>query len=334
LILLAAIWSIGAKRLSRDLTTALLALIVATDLWSVLRLYWTFMEPASVTFASNAVIDFMKKEKQPFRVFTNQTAPSDVRRDVDLAYSGLMAHGIANVRGYHGNELASYDLLIDEENGYRQVGNPNFWRLANMKYIMTNSPDSMGIPGMKLAAGPARDAAGNTLYLHQLPIETSYAWVTPVIVKGATDATLNTVLDPRFDIRSAAIFDSSSKTAGQNQLTALPQPLSVKATVESYHPGYAKITLDGAPPAGSALVVSENWYPGWKATVDGKPAEVARTDVTFMGIPLNAGSRTIELRFENQTYETGKKITWLAVAISLLLALGGLAVDRRKSASV
>jgi hypothetical protein len=329
LILLASLWAVTARRLSRDLATTLLALIVATDLWSVLRQYWTFMEPASKTYASNAVIDFMKKESQPFRVFTNQTAPSDVRRDADLTYSGLMAHGVAQVLGYHGNELASYNLLVGESEGYKQIGNPNFWRLANMKYIMTNSPDSMGIPGMRLVAGPARDAAGNQLYLQQLPIETSYAWVAPVIVKGGVESTLNTVLDPRFDVRTAAIFDSSAATPGETQLKALPQPLPIKAHVDTYHPGYARITLDGAPPAGSALVVSENWYPGWRATVDGRPAEVARTDVTFMGIPLAAGSKTIELTFVNPTYETGKKLTWFAVFVALLLVAAGVVVDRR-----
>ena len=52
---------------------------------------------------------------------------------------------------------------------------------------------------------PARDAAGSQLYLHAVPFETSYAWVTPVVAKADESSVLATVLDPRFDVRTAAV---------------------------------------------------------------------------------------------------------------------------------
>lgn len=245
-----------------------------------------------------------------------------------LNYDGLMVHGISSVLGYHGNELGAYDRLAGKDEGFRQVANPNFWRLLNMRYVLTNSPENIGIPELKLVAGPARDAAGSELYLHEIPMETSYAWVAPVIVKGDEAAVLGTVLDPRFDVRRAAIFDTSAAVQ-EESITALPEPLTIKASVKRYEPGRVSIELDTPAPKGSALMVSENWYPGWTATVDGKAATIGKAAVSLIGVALPAGARAIDLRFTNPAYETGKGVTFVAVALALLLFAMGLWADRR-----
>jgi hypothetical protein len=114
-------------------------------------------------------------------------------------------------------------------------------------------------------------------------------------------------------------------------LTALPAPLAITATTTEYRPGRFAVKLSAPAPAGSALVASENYYPGWTAKVDGKPADVFRTDYVLMGVPLPAGATTVEFTFDNATYPTGRTITYTAVLLSLLLVAAGWAVDRRAS---
>lgn len=329
-ILLAAltVFVVATKRVSRDLGGIILLLVVALDCWSVTRRYWMFSEPAKVLFGSNPVVDYLQRQPGPFRVLSFQTAPSEGVHDPLLNYDGLMVHGISSVLGYHGNELGAYDRLAGKDEGFRQVANPNFWRLLNMRYVLTNSPENIGIPELKLVAGPARDAAGSELYLHEIPMETSYAWVVPVIVKGDEAAVLGTVLDPRFDVRRAAIFDTSAAVQ-EESITALPEPLTIKASVKRYEPGRVSIELDTPAPKGSALMVSENWYPGWTATVDGKAATIGKAAVSLIGVALPAGARAIDLRFTNPAYETGKGVTFVAVALALLLFAMGLWADRR-----
>jgi uncharacterized membrane protein YfhO len=77
-------------------------------------------------------------------------------------------------------------------------------------------------------------------------------------------------------------------------------------------------------------VVSENYYPGWTATVDGKPAGIGRVDYSFIGVDLPAGARSVALAFTSRAYETGKVITWLAIGIGLLLTAAGAWTDRRR----
>ena len=78
-------------------------------------------------------------------------------------------------------------------------------------------------------------------------------------------------------------------------------------------------------------MASENYYPGWTATVDGKRAEVYRADYVLMGVPLQAGAKSVKFTFANTTYPKGRSITLAAIALSVLLAGAGLVADRRRA---
>jgi len=93
-----------------------------------------------------------------------------------------------------------------------------------------------------------------------------------------------------------------------------------------------QIDLSAPAPKGSSLIVSENYYPGWIATADGKPARLGRADYSMIGVELPEGVRTIDLRFTSPAYERGKTITWLAIAIGFLMLGAGVWRDRRSLA--
>jgi uncharacterized membrane protein YfhO len=83
-------------------------------------------------------------------------------------------------------------------------------------------------------------------------------------------------------------------------------------------------------PQGSALVVSENYYPGWKASADGKDALVVRTDYSLMGVVLPAGATRVELTFTGPAYEKGKTLTLIALALAFIWIAAGMVLDRRR----
>jgi hypothetical protein len=302
-----------------------LAALVAVDLWSVERLYWRFSEPAAKLFASDSIIDYLNKQEQPGRVLALELpVPS---RDAILNGDGLMPHRIRSVLGYHGNQLQRYDEITARNEGYRQVGNPQLWRLLNIRYFLTTVQPSP-LPGSQQILGPVKDAFGSTEYLYALAGGNTYAWVAPVIVKGSDDAVMNTVLDQRFDIARAALFDTAAPVEGR-RITKLPDTTGIVVRVTHYEPGRVSMELDRPAPEGSALVVSENYYPGWSATVDGKPAPIGRADFVLIGVALPAGARKVELAFASPAYERGKMITLLALALAVLATAGGALLDRR-----
>lgn len=327
----AVIYGFMRGMLPRTVALWVLAGLVAADLWSVERRYWQFMPPASVTFSSDATIEYLQSQPGPFRVlaFKGGTGPNG--RDTYLVKAGLMAHGIQNVLGYHGNELGNYQELAGGPR-YENATNRNFLELANTRYILTDVA-SLGIEGSAVVAGPVRNAAGNDVYLHTLPWQTSYAWVTPTIVKAPDEQVLATLLNPRFNVRSAALFDSLAPVQSENVQTA-PEPIDIETRVTQYGPGFATIELATPAPAKSALVVSENYYPGWTATVDGKPAPIGRADYTFIGVGLPEGAQRVELKFDNAPYRTGRAVTLIALVAALLIWVVGVIAERRRGTGV
>jgi hypothetical protein len=307
---LTCLFLLGTGRIGREAGGYLLAGVVAVDLWSVERLYFRFSPPASVTFAADSTIAFVKAQPEPGRVLQFMTAREN-GRDPFLAGDGLMAHRVRGVLGYHGNELGRYQQFEDP----RIIANPNFWQLLNVKYVLTDVAD-LGVSGLTRVVGPVQNAFGTTVYLFQLPGENPAAWVAPAIVKATDEEMLGTILDPRFDVRRAALFDTAASVTAV-QLTALPEPLPIKARTTRFDPGAIDVELDAPAPAGSALIVSENYYPGWGATVDGKTANVGRADMTLIGVELPAGARKIELRFSSPPYEKGKTVTIVALLLAL-----------------
>ncbi|HMF86474.1 MAG TPA: YfhO family protein, partial [Gemmatimonadaceae bacterium] len=260
--------------------------------------------------------------------------------DPFLTGDALMTHKIRNVLGYHGNQLGRYHAapgeltndLTGTNTGGDRLLSPNVLALTNTKYFLTNVAELPFIPNATLVKGPVTNASGDTVYLYRFNAENPYSWVTPVAVKAPDDQVLATLLNPRFDVRRAALFDSSADVAVSPGIQALPAPLAIATSVRHYEPGKVSIDLSAPAPQGSSLVVSENYYPGWRATVDGKSARIGRADYTLIGVELPTGARSVELNFTSPSYQRGKVITWIAIAVGLLMLGAGLWRDRRRLA--
>ncbi len=328
----AAIAMYKKNKLSMGVAGWALASIAAVDSWTIMKHYWIFSPPASVTYKSNAAIDRVKADPQPSRVLAMELQDAPVR-DTDLEADGLMIHDVRGVLGYHGNQLGRYNDLLDKQESFQQVLNPRTWQMLNMRYLLTNVPDVKQIfPGAEWVIGPVKDAAGTDVYLYRLPGENPYSWVAPAVVKAEDASVKETLMHPSFDVRAAALFASDAPVEGPASLQTLPIPLTIKSTVTHYEPGKVSISLSDPVPAGSALLVSENYYPGWRATVDGKPAAVGRADFVLTGVQLPQGARKIELWFDNDTYQRGKIITLIAILGSAVLMLVGAAQERKRIA--
>jgi hypothetical protein len=306
-----------------------LALLMTLDLWTIERLYWMFSPPAKVIYASDAIVDALKAEPQPMRVMALDFSRSGVP-DAFVGGDALMTHRIRGVLGYHGNQLNRYNELTDARSDPPQLFNPNVLQLLNAKYLLTNIEEIPFIPNVTQVMGPVRDPSGQDIYLYRFAGNNPYSWVTPVAVKAPDDQVLATLLNPRFDVRRAALFDTSAVVRVSTGVASLPPALPVTTNVRSYEPGKVTIDLSAPAPDSTSLMVSENYYPGWTATVDGKPAHLGRADYTLIGIELPAGAQRVELTFTSPTYEKGKLVTWLGILVGLVALAFGLWRDRRR----
>src|SRR5262249_44368880 len=166
------------------------------------------------------------------------------------------------------------------------------------------------------------------VYLYRLPGDNPAAWVASALVKATDDQALATVRDTRFDPTRAALVDPAVDPTATSPTTP-PPPATQKAATTRFDPGAIDVQLDPPATAGQALLVSENYYPGWNATVDGKAVTPLRMNYNLIGVPLPAGARSIQLRFTDAAYETGKAVTIVALLAALIVWIGGGVVDRR-----
>jgi len=67
------------------------------------------------------------------------------------------------------------------------------------------------------------------------------------------------------------------------------------------------------------LVVSETFYPGWEATVDGKPQPIYEVFGALRGVVLEPGSHRVEMRYRPGVVTLGAWLSFSAIALSLLL---------------
>ncbi len=77
------------------------------------------------------------------------------------------------------------------------------------------------------------------------------------------------------------------------------------------------------------LVLTDHFYPGWLATLDGKPTEIYRANGVLRAVSLPAGEHTIEFKYEPDSLKFGYVLS--AVAALCLLLAAGLLFTRRRS---
>ena len=181
--------------------------------------------------------------------------------------------------------------------------------------IQDPSDPPSDLPGLRLAySGP--DAR---VYRNENALPRAFLVGGQRVVEGS-DAALAATIAPGFDARRVAVAEES--------MPGLP-----RAAVEP--PGNARITRYGrerveaatSARARSLLVLTDVHYPGWKATVDGEPAEIERVNYLMRGVVVPPGSHEVEFRYEPLSWTTG----WI-VSLLALLAVGvvaGVAVARR-----
>jgi hypothetical protein len=312
-----AIWAVWAGRARGGAASALLAVVVAADLWTVDRQFFDFSPPARELYADDALITKLRETKPPFRVFD---VPG---RGGVYDGSWLMAHRIQSVFGYHGNEVRFYDELWGGKNQWANLANPNLWNLFAVRYLLLREPQQL--PGFHAVGGPMTTTGGAPAQLYERDTIPAYARVIGAAAKLPEAQAVPTIIDQRFPIDNVVVFaDTASVQPAALPGGAVPPRPAVQATVADWAPGRMRITLDGSAPATTYLLVSETWYPDWHASVDGRDMPVHRADHAAIGVELPPGAREVVLSFASPSYRTGKVVTLVATLLTIGLLVSPL----------
>ncbi len=151
-----------------------------------------------------------------------------------------------------------------------------------------------------------------------------------VVPAGAGQA-LERLLDPAFDITTAAVIEPLAALPN-GEAGALPLPAMGSSAgdghvlaLERYDPEAIRVRV--ATPGPAWLLVADGWYPGWRATVNGAPTPIYRANLAFRAVPLTAaGEHVVEMAFLPASQVWGALLSLLGLVV---LAADGLLARER-----
>lgn len=96
----------------------------------------------------------------------------------------------------------------------------------------------------------------------------------------------------------------------------------------SYAPNKLVYHYSSATP--QAAIFSEVYYPGWKATFNGKELDIFRANWVLRGVLLPAGEGDITFTFQPESFVKGERCSLIASVLLVLLLIAAIAFSARK----
>ena len=81
------------------------------------------------------------------------------------------------------------------------------------------------------------------------------------------------------------------------------------------------------------LMISDSWYPGWIASIDGTLTTVEKADYAFRAVYVPAGKHEIVFSYHPASFYIGAGVSIAALAVLLLFVLSRVVLASRKKAS-
>jgi hypothetical protein len=133
-------------------------------------------------------------------------------------------------------------------------------------------------------------------------------------VSVGDEQTITRLRDPAFDPAQAAVLAGGQPLAGAG---SSPSATTTPAQITRYTP--EEVVVEASTDAPGYLLLTDTFYPGWRASVDGQPAEILRADEMFRAVRLEPGRHQVEFRYQPDSVTWG---AWISAAALLLWLVG------------
>jgi hypothetical protein len=234
-----------------------------------------------------------------FRVAFDQTTSQDF---------GSLA-GVDNVGGMPPLELRDYQKLLSVLDEYRR----NI--LLNVEIVVTTG--TYTDRSFELVAQQDEFK----YYRFLVPKPRAYL-VRDVVETTTSDEAAAQLIDPGFRYWDTAVVMGNTGLGRGNELAP-------NETAVIFGRSANTMVIRVATEEPRLLVVSDTYYPGWKAAIDGAPTQILQTNVALRGVVVPAGEHIITMTFRPTTLLVGLSMTGLT-CLSLLVALGWWIATKRR----
>ena len=257
---------------------------------------------------SSAALDVIKRDTGVFRVISYQS----------LSEAPVLPLGIASI----------YDLQAAD--GYDDLGPPNLARLisfakapcglerclvprgldvANVKYVVSG-------PRVRLPADRFDLIYDHEVRVHEnrRVLERAF-WVSSYAVVPNTESAIALAGSPDFDPLASVIVDQEPDPAPDRSMA----PAAV--VVRDYAASRLTLQIDAA--SAGLVVVSDTFYPGWRAVVDDREVPILRANGVMRAVAVGPGRHNLSFVYQPKSLRRGVVVSSLSLLVALTLAVSG-----------
>jgi hypothetical protein len=242
----------------------------------------------------NDIADFLRHQPGHFRTDVDNSA---------IAYNFGDWHNLPQAGGY----LAS----LTENVQFQEAFSPHMRRLLGIAYAVRRTPDEFypqevfsGASGIKVYRHP--DVLARAFSVHQ-----------------AFQAPTREALRDQLYLSRDELDRKTFLLASPPQLDHCAAPDQVQ--LGDYAP--ERVSIHAVMACTGMVILTDTFYPGWQARVDGRPAAIHEAYGFLRGVVVPAGRHAVEFRYRPRP-------VWLGVGLSALAALiaAALALTRNSTA--
>ena len=338
----------------------LLSLCTASDQLPILKRY---LQPRPLAFPTGterfAAVEWLLKNQSPATTLPSSSLPlydrfvPDPRGPFRLLAAGE-TFDRPGVSGYSSIQIWRYSHLLYIMNAGQPYPHAKLrddlaaamvWNLnsplldtLNVRYLL--SAQSPG-PKWQLVYSPPKDTPlsarfepmwDKALQVYENTQVMPRAFVAYQIRPAATVA-MEAALTARADLAPQREI-VLGQTAADGQAVTLPKELQQGGSPQPITPAQVveyqrhRLVVQAEAKTAGVLVLSEAFYPGWTATVDGQPQPILPVNLALRGVLLTPGQHRIQLSYHDRSLQLGGLLSLLG-----LCGLGLVGLFRRRSPS-
>lgn len=317
--------NINKKILS--IASYLLLIVVSFDMLRF-AIKWMPFDPKNLVFPDTATTKSFSKISGYNRIFGN------------LGGEAAMYYHLSSVEGYDALYVKRYGELINfiEDGKLKELNRsvvvfsktgrntPAAINLLDIKYIVHKLDDDRAVwtfPYWTYPKDQFKLIYKDSMYEFYENTKTfPHAFLVGKykVVKD-TDKITNLIFGSNFDLRKEIVLEKDpgiTRTEGNIG----------EAKIVSYMPNNIEISVDAKNKA--LLFLADNYYNGWKATVDGKKVSILRADYTFRAIPVEKGEHTVKFSYDPWSFKVGVYLSISGLIGILFIILISKTVNRSK----
>lgn len=279
--------------------------------------------PLTYFFPQHILIQFLQNNTPPFRIMGRESTRLEANLSTewrifspegyDPLYIRRFGEFVYGMGSKTQQDIPRSDVLIENINTKNDNSRQEFLaNLLGVKYFVTKN-DSLPLDYYQLRWQIRWQKNSWQVYENKKVFPRAAVFYKVAVEKNPT-ALLSRLLKKDFPYRSILLLEEEPPL-----FTQISKKESTPVTITNYTPNEVILHVDVQKEG--MLFLSDIFYPGWNAFVDGKKTKVYRADYSFRAISVTKGAHTIVFRYQPLSFMLGTMITFLSSASMLVFIL-------------